>query len=183
VNPDLELIGGTEKRAIVLVPYDSEWPEMFGRHHRRIVAALGNGAIRVDHIGSTSIPGLTAKPIIDIDLTVADPDDEAAYLPALEAAGYRLRVREPGHRMVRTPARDVHVHICGAGSDWQRRHLLFRDWLRHNTDDREAYAGLKRRLARQDWSDMNEYAAAKGPLIGQIIERAEQWAQSTGWRV
>lgn len=183
MGDDVELIGGVEKRAIVLVPYSAGWPEAFARERQRITAALGERAIRVDHIGSTSIPGLTAKPIIDIDLTVPDPEDEAAYLPALEAAGYRLRVREPGHRMVRTPALDVHVHLCGPGSDWQRRHVLFRDWLRHNADDREAYADLKRSLSEQDWSDMNAYAAAKGPLIEQITARAEQWAEQTGWHL
>jgi GrpB-like predicted nucleotidyltransferase (UPF0157 family) len=96
-------------------------------------------------------------------------------------AGYRLRVRQPGHRMVRTPALDVHVHICTAGSEWERRHLLFRDWLRANADDRDAYARLKRRLAEQDWPGMNAYADAKGPLIAEIITSAETWARSTDW--
>ncbi|MBA4021382.1 MAG: hypothetical protein C0482_03395 [Gordonia sp.] len=179
----VELIGGMEQRAIVLVAYDPEWPADFAREQRRIETALGGAAIRIDHIGSTAIPGLSAKPIIDINLTVRDPDDEAAYLPALESAGYLLRVRERGHRMVRTPELDVHVHVCAPDSDWQRRHLLFRDWLRHNDDDREAYGALKKTLAAQEWSDMNEYAAAKGPLIGEITIRAEQWARRSGWTV
>ncbi|WP_207843430.1 GrpB family protein [Williamsia soli] len=183
MDPGVELIGGIEQRAIVLVPYEPAWPADFAREQRRIESALGEAAIRIDHIGSTSIPGLSAKPIIDINLTVRDPDDEVAYLPALESAGYRLRVREPGHRMVRTPELDVHVHVCAPGSDWQRRHLLFRDWLRHNVADRATYEALKKCLAAQEWSDMNEYAAAKGPLIGEITDRAEQWAQRTGWRV
>lgn len=183
MDPSVELIGGIEQRAIVLVASDPAWPEDFAREQRRIEAALGTAAIRIDHIGSTSIPGMPAKPIIDIDLTVRDPDDEAGYLPALESAGYLLRVREPGHRMVRTPELDVHVHVCAPGSDWQRRHLLFRDWLRHSDDDRVAYADLKASLAAREWSDMNEYAAAKGPLIGEITERAEQWALRTGWQV
>jgi GrpB-like predicted nucleotidyltransferase (UPF0157 family) len=84
----------------------------------KIVAALGPKAIRVDHIGSTSIPGLAAKPIIDIDLSIKDADHEEDYLPALVAAGYQLRVREPGHRMVRTPDLGVHVHCCTVGSDF-----------------------------------------------------------------
>jgi GrpB-like predicted nucleotidyltransferase (UPF0157 family) len=78
-------------------------------------------------------PELVAKPIVDIDLSVADPDDEAAYLDDLLGAGYELRVREPGHRLVRTPQRDVHVHVCAVGSRWERRHLLFRDRLRPAT--------------------------------------------------
>ena len=177
-----ELIGGIEKRTIVLVPYDDAWPHAFERERRRIASALGEVAIRIDHIGSTSIPGLVAKPVIDIDVSVADPDDEAGYLPALESAGSRLRVREPGHRMVRTANRDVHVHICRSGSDWERRHLLFRDWLRHDARDRQAYAVLKQSLAQRDWQDMNAYASAKGPLIEQITARAEKWAAQGAWR-
>jgi GrpB-like predicted nucleotidyltransferase (UPF0157 family) len=117
-----------------------------------------------------------AKPIIDIDVSVPDVDDENAYLPALEMAGYVLRVREPEHRMVRTPALDVHVHVCTAGSDWERRHRLFRDWLRHDEADRNAYAALKVGLAGREWPDMNDYAQAKGPLIAEITARAEAWA-------
>ncbi|MGK5627825.1 GrpB family protein [Streptomyces sp. URMC 123] len=176
-----ELIGGQEKRDIQVVAYDPAWPDAFERERRRIVAALGPVARRVDHVGSTAVPGLVAKPIIDIDLSVPDADDEGAYLGALEAAGYQLRVRQPGHRMVRTPDLGVHVHICAEGSDWERRHLLFRDWLRHDAADREAYGRHKRELARRDWPDMNAYAAAKGTLIAEITERAEAWARATGW--
>ena len=114
-------------------------------------------------------------------MSVSDADVEQAYLPALEAAGYQLRVRQPGHRMVRTPGRDVHVHVCSAGSDWERRHLLFRDWLRRDTADRRAYADLKQELTTRDWPDMNAYAAAKGPLIATIMTRAQRWATETGW--
>ncbi|WP_255502941.1 GrpB family protein [Mycolicibacterium sp. CH28] len=96
---------------------------------------LSGQGVRVDHIGSTSVPGLAAKPIIDIGLGVVDVDREEDYLPDLIAAGYRLRVREPGHRMVRTPDLGVHVHVCTAGSDWERRQLLFRDWLRYDQSD------------------------------------------------
>jgi GrpB-like predicted nucleotidyltransferase (UPF0157 family) len=164
-----ELIGGIEKRDIFLVPYDPAWPERFERERARIGSALGAMAMRIDHIGSTAVPGLVAKPIIDIDVSVTDADDDATYLPPLLEAGYLLRVREPGHRMVRTPALDVHVHICTAGSDWERQHLLFRDRLRSDADDRAAYAKLKLRLAEQDWPDMNAYADAKGPLIEEIL--------------
>lgn len=98
------LVGGPEKREIRLVPYQGGWPDRFRLERAQIVRALGAAARRVDHIGSTSVPGLMAKPIVDIDLSVADADDEAAYLPAMERAGYHLRVREPGHRLVRTAA-------------------------------------------------------------------------------
>jgi GrpB-like predicted nucleotidyltransferase (UPF0157 family) len=177
----VELIGGVEKREIELVAPDPAWPERFAVERAKIVAALGAKAIRVDHIGSTSIPGLTAKPIIDIDLSVKDADHEEDYLPTLIASGYQLRVREPGHRMVRTPNLGVHVHCCTTGSGWERRHLLFRDWLRYNQADREAYGELKKKLASQDWPDMNAYAQAKSVCITEITARAEKWAADSGW--
>jgi GrpB-like predicted nucleotidyltransferase (UPF0157 family) len=138
-------------------------------------------ARRVDHVGSTAVSGLVAKPIVDIQVSVGNVEDEASYLEPLVIAGYRLRVREPGHRMFRTPELDVHVHVCGAGTDWECRHLLLRDWLRRSADDREAYADLKIRLQRQDWDTMNHYADAKSALIAEMTVRAEQWAMSTGW--
>ncbi|WP_433655248.1 GrpB family protein [Nocardia sp. CA-128927] len=177
----MELIGGIEKRDIRIVDYNPTWPNRFTDQRARIAAALGPTARRIDHIGSTSVPGLAAKPIIDIDLSVPDVEDEAIYREPLLAAGYQLRVREPGHRMMRTPERDVHLHICTVGSDWERRHLLFRDWLRHDPHDRAAYQQLKHQLTQRNWPDMNAYADAKGPLIIEITARAEAWAQSIGW--
>src|SRR6188472_1450231 len=100
VGCEAELIGGRERRPIVLVPYDPSWAARFERERRRIAAALGPCALRLDHIGSTAVVGLVAKPIVDIDISVADVEDEEAYVPALERAGYRLRVREPRHRML-----------------------------------------------------------------------------------
>ena len=144
----VELIGGVEKREIKVVPPDPTWPAKFAIEREKILTALGVKAVRVDHIGSTSVPGLAAKPIIDIGLSVLDVDREEHYLPDLIAAGYQLRVREPGHRMVRTPDLGVHVHVCTAGSDWERRPLLFRDWLRYDQSDRAAYNSLKNRGTR-----------------------------------
>ncbi|CAN5528809.1 hypothetical protein BH18ACT1_BH18ACT1_06340 [soil metagenome] len=102
------------------------------------------------------MPGLAAKPIVDIQLSVADVDDEASFVPALEAAGFVLRVRErtDRHRMLRTRALDVHLHVCDTGSEWERRHLLLRDWLRRDEADRRAYEALKRRLACQEWESV-----------------------------
>lgn len=165
-----------------MVAYDASWPSAFAAERSRIEGALGPRALRIEHIGSTSVSGLAAKPIIDVELSIDDPDAEDDYVPDLVAAGYRLRVREPGHRMLRTPALDMHLHVCAAGSEWERRHLLFRDWLRTDARDRDAYAALKRELARRGWEDMNAYAAAKSELIGQIAGRAERWAAATGWR-
>lgn len=166
------LIGGRERRDIVIVEADPAWPERFEVERTRIVEALGERALRLDHVGSTSVPGLAAKPVIDIDLSVADPDDEDSYVPALEAAGYVLRVREQGHRMLRTPALDVHVHVCAPDSDWETRHLVFRDWLRTHPDDRDLYAAVKRDLAGREWDDMNDYADAKTEIIAAIVARA-----------
>ena len=122
-------------------------------------------------MGSTAVPGLAAKPVVDILVTVEDPDDEQAYRPALEAAGYVLRVREPDHRMFRTPERDVHVHVWPTGCDEERRLLIFRDRLRRDEEDRAEYERAKRALAGR-WRDMNYYARAKGPVVEAILERA-----------
>ncbi|HLY47852.1 MAG TPA: GrpB family protein [Solirubrobacteraceae bacterium] len=168
---DQVLVGGREKRRIVIVDYDPEWPRRFGVERQKIAHALGPEAIRIEHIGSTAVPGLGAKPIIDVLVTVEDPDDEGRIRPALEAVGYQLRVREPRHRMFRTPARDVHVHVWADGDAEVDRTLRFRDRLRASAEDRRAYERLKRELAQRDWSDMNYYAEAKTDLITAILNR------------
>jgi GrpB-like predicted nucleotidyltransferase (UPF0157 family) len=173
-KPDLDriLVGGREGGLVRLVPSRAEWPERFARERARIAAALDRKAELIEHIGSTSVPGLDAKPIVDILVAVAAPDDPAVCA-ALEGAGYVLRVDEGAeHRMFRTPERDVHVHLWVAGSPDVTRHLEFRDRLRSSDADRDAYARLKRRLAEREWDDVNDYADAKGPLIGEILERA-----------
>jgi GrpB-like predicted nucleotidyltransferase (UPF0157 family) len=108
---DAVLIGGREPARIVVVDPDPAWPARFATVRDRVLGALGDRALAVEHIGSTAVPGLAAKPIVDVLLTVADVDDEAGYVGPLEAAGFVLRVREPGHRMFRTPERDVHLHV------------------------------------------------------------------------
>jgi GrpB-like predicted nucleotidyltransferase (UPF0157 family) len=172
---DDELIGGVEKREIVLVEYDPVWPENFQKHAAILSRALGVKALSIDQVGSTSVPGLAAKPIIDILVVVKDSGEEASYLPALVEAGYVLRVREPDwyqHRMFRTPEQDVHVHIFSAGCVEIRRQLGFRDRLRSNAEERFLYEAVKRRLAQEDWPDMNAYAQAKSDVVEQIIARA-----------
>jgi GrpB-like predicted nucleotidyltransferase (UPF0157 family) len=166
------LIGGREKRAIVLAEYDTAWPERFEAERARILGALDSRALRIEHVGSTSVPGLAAKPIVDILVAVADPDHESAYVADLERAGYVLRVLEPGHRMLRTPELDVHVHVWREGDEEIRRTLAFRDRLRSSAEDRRAYEELKRELATREWDDFNHYAAAKGSLIQAILARA-----------
>jgi GrpB-like predicted nucleotidyltransferase (UPF0157 family) len=169
---DAALIGGRERRVVVICDYDRGWPARFAETHAHVRTALGGAALRIEHIGSTAVPGLAAKPIVDVIVTVADPDDDAAFRPALEAQGYQLRVREPGHRMFRTAARDVHVHVWADSDPEVERYLRFRDRLRASSEDRAAYERLKRELATQDWPDMNHYADAKGALIGEILDRA-----------
>jgi len=166
------LIGGAEKREVRIVDYDPGWPQKFDAHARVIADALGGSALRIEHVGSTSVPGLAAKPIIDILVVVPDSTDESAYLPRLEATGYELRVREPDwneHRMFRTPERDVHVHIYSDGCPEIQRTLAFRDRLRLSIDDRRRYEQTKRELAAQEWPDMNAYAEAKTEVIESII--------------
>jgi GrpB-like predicted nucleotidyltransferase (UPF0157 family) len=166
------LIGGREKREIVIAEYDEGWPGQFVLHQQRIAAALGDRAERIEHIGSTSVPGLAAKAIIDLGVRVASFDDPG--VPAdLVAAGYVWRVDEAEHLMFRTPALDVHLHLWRSDAELER-HVLFRDWLRGNDDDRAAYEALKRELATREWADMNDYADAKGPLIAEIMARASQ---------
>ena len=129
---DTVFIGGPEKRAIVIEEYDPAWAARFEQVQAALQQALQTQAHRIEHFGSTAVPGLGAKGIIDVLVTVDDADDEAAYGPPLERAGFHIRVRQPGHRMYRTPDLDVHVHILTEGSDSARVRLLFRDWLRHD---------------------------------------------------
>lgn len=157
---------------IEIVDYRPDWPEKFERHRKIISVALDGSALRIEHIGSTSVPGLAAKPIIDILVVVRNSTDESTYLPQLEAAGYVLRVREPDwneHRMFKTPEMDVHVHVYSAGCPEIERNLIFRDRLRQNIDDRRRYEQTKRELAAREWSDMNEYANAKTEVIEGVI--------------
>ena len=170
------LIGGVEKREIIIVDYDPTWPAKFETHRRVIARALGTAALRIEHIGSTAVPGLGAKPIVDILVVVKDSAGEPTYLPQLEAAGYVLRVREPEwneHRMLRTPAKDVHVHVYSAGCAEVERNLRFRDHLRTHAQDRQRYEHTKRALAQSDWPDMNAYAAAKTEVIESVLSAAQ----------
>jgi GrpB-like predicted nucleotidyltransferase (UPF0157 family) len=171
------LIGGVEKREIVLVDYNPLWPEKFQKHAAILSQALGARALSIEHVGSTSVPGLAAKPIIDIIVQVENSGDELAYLPALLAAGYVLRVCEPGwhqHRMVRTPELDVHIHIFSIGCIEVTRQLAFRDHLRNNADARLLYESTKRKLSKEDWPDMEAYARAKTAVVEQITAKALQ---------
>ncbi|HEY4021060.1 MAG TPA: GrpB family protein [Pseudonocardiaceae bacterium] len=160
---------------IVLVDYDPNWPVLYEREQRRIHAILGDRVVRVDHVGSTSVPGLAAKPVIDILLVVQDSSDEPDYVPDLEAAGYVLRVREPDwyeHRLFKGPDTDINLHVHSPESPEIRRHLLFRDRLRDNSEERDLYLRTKRELAAREWKYVQHYADAKTEVIEQILARA-----------
>jgi GrpB-like predicted nucleotidyltransferase (UPF0157 family) len=160
---------------IEVADYDPAWPGLFEREADRIRAVLGKRVVRLEHIGSTSVPGLAAKPIIDILLVVPDSGDEPAYVPDLEAAGYVLVIREPErqqHRVLKGPDTNVNLHVHSPGSPEIERHLLFRDRLRSDPADRDHYQRVKRELARRDWRYAQQYADAKTEVVEEIIARA-----------
>jgi len=169
---EVEFVGGQEKRELHVVDYDPHWAHIFLVHQQRIQTALAAVPVDIHHIGSTSVPGLPAKPIVDIAIAVDDITAEEDYLTPLLAAGYLLRVREPAHRLVRTPERDVHVHILEKGDPAITRYLVFRDRLRSDADDRALYAETKKALIRQGFDDMNAYSDAKTDVIAAIVARA-----------
>ncbi len=164
---------------ITIAEYDPKWPDRYWTLAARIRDAMGDRALSVDHIGSTSVPGLAAKPIVDILVTVTDVEREAEYVPPLQGAGLKLRVREPDHRMLRTPNRDAHVHVYEPGHPAIQDYLDLRDWLRVDEADRALYEQTKRRLAEQRWSDMNYYADAKSDVIQHLLTNARRWRGNT----
>jgi GrpB-like predicted nucleotidyltransferase (UPF0157 family) len=160
---------------IQVVDYEPEWPRLFRREAQRIGAALGERVVQLEHIGSTSVPGLAAKPIIDILLVVPDSSDEPAYVPDLEAAGYVLAIREPEwfqHRCFKGPDTDVNLHVYSPGCPEIERYLLFRERLRAHPEERARYQRVKRELAERDWTYVQEYADAKTEVVEEIIARA-----------
>jgi GrpB-like predicted nucleotidyltransferase (UPF0157 family) len=166
-----DVLGGP----ITLAEYDPAWPELYAQEADRIRAALGDRVLLIAHVGSTSVPGLAAKPRIDIVLAVGDSSDERSYVPALESAGYVLRVREPEwheHRVFKGPDVDVNLHVFSAGCVEIDRMIGFRDHLRSNPADRALYERTKRDLAGRTWKYVQHYADAKTELVEEILERA-----------
>ena len=155
---------------IVLVDYDPEWPTLYAREEARIRGALGDRVVAIEHTGSTSVPGLAAKPIIDITLLVADVTDEAAWIPDLEAVGYVVRIRESepewyDHRVLKGPDTNVNLHVFSDGCVELERMVGFRDWLRSHDDDRDLYERTKRDLVTRDWQYVQNYADAKTDVV------------------
>jgi GrpB-like predicted nucleotidyltransferase (UPF0157 family) len=160
---------------IEIADYDPGWPDLFRREADRIRATLGERALQIEHVGSTSVPELAAKPIIDILLVVADSADEEAYVAPLEAAGYVLRIREPDwheHRVLKGPDTNVNLHVFSSTSDEIERMLTFRDRLRSHESERLHYERSKRELARRSWNYVQDYADAKTEVVEEIIARA-----------
>jgi GrpB-like predicted nucleotidyltransferase (UPF0157 family) len=160
---------------IEIAPYDPEWPRLYEREAAKIRTALGATIVGPHHAGSTSVPGLAAKPLIDIVLVVGDSADEASYVAELEAVGYVLRIREPEwheHRMFKGADPPVNLHIFPAGCEEVERMLLFRDRLRENAADRELYERTKLDLAAQQWKFGQHYADAKSGVVAEIMARA-----------
>jgi GrpB-like predicted nucleotidyltransferase (UPF0157 family) len=160
---------------IELVEYDPEWPGLFQHEEAQIRQALGQAALLVEHVGSTSVPGLAAKPIIDIILAVADTRDEQAYVPALERAGYTLRGREPEwheHRLLKKADPAVHLHVFSTGCPEIVRMLAFRDLLRTDESERELYVQTKGELAARTWEHVQHYADSKTEVVEQILARS-----------
>jgi len=163
---------------IYLAPYDPAWPSLFTRLAKQIHEALGDSLLLLEHVGSTSIPGLSAKPIIDMVLAVADSSDELSYVKPLEEKGYTLRIREPDwyeHRLLRPPDVQGNLHVFSDGCKEIEQMLLFRDWLRDHRDDRLLYEETKRKLAARTWKHTQNYADAKSEVVQEILARARRY--------
>jgi len=169
---------GTPNRlntTIYLAPYDPVWPSLFAQLATQLRSALGDRVLLLEHAGSTSVPGLSAKPIIDMVMAVADAGDEAAYVPPLEAIGYTLKIREPDwyhHRVLNPPEIPGNLHVFSQGCEEIQQMLLFRDWLRTHPEDRLLYEQTKQELATRTWKYMQNYADAKTEVVRQILTRA-----------
>lgn len=168
---------------IHLAPADPAWARQYAEVEARITGALGRTAVVVEHVGSTSVPGLDAKPFLDVLLLVPDPADEAAYVPRLEEAGFLLHVREPGwhqHRFLRAHDPEVQVHVFAVGSEEAERMLAFRDHLRTDEADRALYLEAKRTLATRTWTRVQDYADAKSDVVEAILSRARRTTTPEG---
>ena len=183
LEPGYEVIHGSdraEQDSIEVVPYDGDWPAQFEAWKAKLFGVL-EGSPRIEHVGSTSVPGLPAKPVIDIQVSVPDISDESAYVPPIESIGIQFRSRDDQHRYFRPFSglpRSVQVHVCNMGSEWERRHLLFRDFLRADTRAKDEYLAVKRQAAVLWRDDRIAYADAKTEVIERLMRRARVWKRS-----
>jgi len=161
--------------SILLAPYDPDWPRMYAAFERQIRDALGSKVLLLEHVGSTSVPGLSAKPIIDMVMAMPDSADEESYVAPLERIGFVLTIREPDwfeHRLLKAPAIDGNLHVFSRACAEIDRMLAFRDWLRTNDDDRMLYERAKHELAARHWRHTQNYADAKSAVVSEILGRA-----------
>ena len=161
---------------------DPKWPYLFRQEDSRIRGALGDRVLALEHVGSTSVPGLPAKPCVDLLLVVADSADEPAYLPDLEGAGYSLVIREPGwyeHRVLKGPSINLNLHVFSEGCEEVDRMRLFRDYLTADTGARERYVAVKRELAERTWERIQDYADSKTGVISELLAEAQAWREET----
>jgi GrpB-like predicted nucleotidyltransferase (UPF0157 family) len=170
-------IGKREPRnsTIHLAPYNPDWPSHYSTLADQIRHALGEKVLLLEHVGSTSVPGLSAKPIIDMVLTVEDSANEPTYIPQLEEGGFVLRIREPEwfeHRLLKAPEISGNLHVFSEGCDEVKRMLIFRDWLREHEADRKLYEKTKQELAAKTWKYTQNYADAKSEVVQKILTRA-----------
>ena len=173
INAARAELGEWTPAPVEVVGPDSTWPERFGVVRERVCAALCERALAIEHVGSTAVPGLWAKPMIDIDLTVADSADEDAWLPDLELAGFVLRVREPDweeHRVLRGLEPTTNLHVFSPGAREPKRHMMFRDWLRAHPDDRDRYTETKRAVAARGFTDVMFYNNEKAWFVYDLYE-------------
>jgi GrpB-like predicted nucleotidyltransferase (UPF0157 family) len=162
---------------VCLAPYDPDWTKQFSLHATHIRGALSERVLLLEHVGSTSVPGLSAKPVIDMVLAVSNSADEPSYVPLLEARGFVLRIREPDwfqHRLLKAPDIAGNLHVFSLGCEEVDRMLMFRDWLRAHDDDRRLYEETKRKLAAQTWKHTQHYADAKSEVVREILARARR---------
>jgi GrpB-like predicted nucleotidyltransferase (UPF0157 family) len=175
---------------VIVAPYDSEWPCLFSELGAKLRKALGDVALRIDHIGSTSIPGMAAKPIIDVLISVADFEPLDAFRIPIESVGFvyrpndQLIERDLSKRYFREKPADrrTHIHVRRSGSWSEQLALLFRDYKRTHSDVAMDYAELKYRLAEQYPDDRHSYSTSKGPFIWDVTVKADKWNQEVGWQ-
>lgn len=163
-------VAGQPKAELIEVQaYDANWPVLYQRLSQEILEALGNKALTIAHVGSTAVIGLPAKPVIDIDVIVADPQQEDDYVPALEALGYELSIRERSwyqHRMLRQEDPRVNLHVFGPDCPEHIRHILFRDWLSTHPEDLQRYA-----QAKEGADSVRDYNQRKQAVVRDIYRK------------
>lgn len=165
----------TLNNTVYLADYDPAWPLTFARLADDIHRALGEAVCLLKHVGSTSVPGLAAKPIIDMVLAVADSSEERTYIPQLETLDYYLKIREPDwfeHRVLKLSEPQVNLHVFSVGCTEIDQMLTFRDWLRRHPEDLKLYETTKRELSQQTWKYIQNYADAKSAVVREIMDRA-----------